>query len=52
MRMVVDLPAPFGPRNPKISPLRDLETDVIDCHKVAEALHQISNHDRIVGVSS
>src|SRR5437588_563456 len=22
MRMVVDFPAPFGPRNPKISPLR------------------------------
>ena len=27
MLIVVDLPAPFGPRKPKISPARDLELD-------------------------
>ncbi len=37
MRMVVDLPAPLGPRKPKISPRPDLEVDVIDSDEIAEA---------------
>ena len=38
---IVDvLPAPFGPRKPKLSPGVDLEVDAVDGREVAEALHQ------------
>ena len=36
--MVVDLPAPLGPRKPSTSPLLDLERDAVDGDDVAEAL--------------
>ena len=36
VRTVVVLPAPFGPRNPKTSPLADLERDVFERDAVAE----------------
>ena len=47
MRMTVDLPEPFGPRNPKIEPLRDLEADMIDGGEMAEPLRQVLafNHE-------
>ncbi len=47
MRMVVDLPAPFGPRNPKISPFASLEADVVHGAKVAKAFHQILHDNRV-----
>ena len=37
MRMEVVLPLPFGPRKPKISPLRHLHGEVVDDGPVAEA---------------
>ena len=43
MRIVVDLPAPLLPRNPKISPWRDVERDVIDGDEVAEPPRQIAH---------
>ena len=43
MRMVVDLPAPLAPRNPKISPRCDLEADAIDGGKAAEPARQIAH---------
>ncbi len=43
MRMRVDLPAPFGPSRPKISPARHGEIQVIHGEKIAEALGQIFN---------
>ena len=45
MRMVVDLPAPFGPRKPKTSPFADFEIDPVDGHKIAETLDQVLHHD-------
>ena len=45
MRMVVDLPAPLGPRNPNTSPLLDLEADAIDGHEAAEPLFQVFDDD-------
>ena len=47
MRMVVDLPAPLGPRKPKISPARDLEADAVHGHERAEALLRSSDDDRV-----
>ena len=38
--MVVDLPQPFEPRKPKISPRRDAEVDMIDGDEVAEPPRQ------------
>ena len=38
MRMSVDLPAPFGPSSPKISPSLDGERDAVDSGEIAEAL--------------
>ena len=40
MRMVVVLPAPFGPRNAKTSPRSHREADLIDGDQVAESLGQ------------
>jgi hypothetical protein len=40
----VDLPAPFGPRRPKISPL-DAETDAVDGGEGAEHLLDVLNRD-------
>ena len=47
MRMVVDFPAPFGPRKPKISPLPDRKGNLVDGDKAAEALFQISERQRL-----
>ncbi len=38
MRIVVDLPAPLGPRNPMISPSSRLEAHLVDGDEIAEAL--------------
>ena len=38
---VVDLPAPFGPIRPRISPARDLEADVVDRDQAAELLARV-----------
>jgi hypothetical protein len=43
MRMVVDLPAPLGPRKPKISPRRTSKLTRFDGHEAAEALLQVAN---------
>ena len=40
MRMVVDLPDPFGPRNPVTTPGWDLEGQVVDSCRCAVALGQ------------
>ncbi len=45
MRMVVVLPAPLGPRKPRISPLARGERDVADRGEVAVALGQVANLD-------
>ena len=37
---MVDLPAPFGPSRPKISPRADIEGDVVGGGEIAEALGQ------------
>ena len=47
--MTVDLPEPFGPRKPKIEPLLDRETDVIDGGEMAEALREILAFDHVFG---
>ncbi len=44
IRMVVDLPAPFGPRKPKISPRLDLERYVIHGNKIPERLYKPVHH--------
>ena len=38
MRMVVVLPAPFGPRNPNTSPGSTVKTDAVHCDFVAVSL--------------
>ena len=45
MRMVVDLPAPLGPRKPKISPLATLERDMVDRGERPERLGQVLDVD-------
>ena len=40
IRMTVDLPEPFGPRNPKIEPFATENADVIDGREVAEPFGQ------------
>ena len=45
IRMVVDFPAPLGPRNPKISPRPNGEADAIDGHKIAEPFLQVLHRD-------
>ncbi len=47
IRTVVDLPAPLGPRNPKISPSGHLEVDAVDGGQVAEATNQPAGFDRM-----
>ena len=47
MRIVVDLPAPFAPRKPKISPGADVEREVIDGGEIAEPARQAVDGDRI-----
>ncbi len=46
MRMMVDFPAPFGPRKPIISPRRDLETHMVDGSEGAETFDEILDDDR------
>src|SRR6185312_2247913 len=48
MRMVVDLPAPFGPRNPGDGPRRDREAEGVHGGGVAVALGELAclDHDR------
>jgi hypothetical protein len=41
MRMVVDLPAPLLPRNPKISPARTSKETVVDGDEIAESARQV-----------
>src|SRR5438874_13532872 len=41
MRMVVDLPAPFGPRNPVTAPGRDREAEGVHGGGVAVALGEL-----------
>ena len=45
--MVVDFPAPLGPRKPKTSPLRDREIETVDGDEIAEALDEVLDHDRV-----
>ena len=53
IRIVVDLPAPLGPRKPQISPGMDLERDLVDGDEVAEAARQrFARDDRCVVRSS
>ena len=40
MRIVLDLPAPLGPRKPKASPRRTVDVDAVDGGEVAEPLGQ------------
>ena len=49
MRMMVDLPAPFGPRKPTISPRGDAEAHMIDGDEGAEALDEPFGDDRGLG---
>jgi len=44
MRMVVVLPAPFGPRKPRISPL-STRNDVVDRGDAAVLLGEVLNLD-------
>ena len=46
IRIVVDLPAPLGPRKPTTSPRRDGEGDVIDGGESAEAFGQPLDFDQ------
>ena len=39
--MVVDFPAPFGPRRLKHLPLPDFEIDLLHCHEIAKMFLQI-----------
>ena len=47
--IVVDLPAPFGPRKPSTSPLRHGEGDVVDRLERAEMFDEMSDlqHSRM-----
>ena len=45
-RMVVVLPAPFGPMKPKISPVPDVEGDVAQHVDRAEAVPEVAHADR------
>ena len=47
MRMVVVLPAPFGPRKPRISPGAARERDVLDRGEVAVPLAQVRDFDHV-----
>ena len=44
--MVVDLPAPFGPRKPCTSPARDREVEAVEGADVPERLDQAGDLDR------
>ena len=46
IRIVDDLPAPFGPRNPNASPRLDVEVDAVDRDEVAEPLDQPAGMDQ------
>ena len=46
MRMSVDLPAPFGPSRPKISPSSTREAHPVHGGEVAEALDDLADVDR------
>ena len=46
MLIVVDLPAPFGPRKPNVSPAVDRQVDAADRLDVAVALDQPGDRDR------
>ncbi len=48
IRMVVLLPAPLGPRKPKISPSFTLNDNVIDRCEVPELFSQVLNFYRII----
>ena len=48
MRMAVDLPAPFAPRKPKISPRATSKLMPSDSRKRAEPARQIADEDRRV----
>ena len=45
MRIVVDLPAPFGPRNPVTCPGRTWKVEVVDGELVAVALAEMGDID-------
>ena len=47
IRMVVDLPAPLGPRKPKIPPPVNREADAVDGREIAEALLQVFHGDNL-----
>ena len=44
--MVVVLPAPFGPRNPKNSPELDAQRNAVDGREVAVPLDDVGNLER------
>ena len=46
MRIVELLPAPFGPRKPKVSPAFDGEVDAVDGDEVAVALGEAVRLDQ------
>ena len=45
MRIVVDLPAPFGPRKPVTMPGRTVKRQVVDGELVAVALREVADFD-------
>ena len=50
MRISVDLPAPFGPSRPKISPFVDVEADALDGGEVAELLDDVPDVDGVASM--
>ena len=47
MRMVVDFPAPLGPRNPVTYPGFDVEAEIVDGQILAVALREIAGLDGV-----
>ena len=45
----MDLPAPFGPSRPKISPREPREADVVDGREGAEAADEVAHLDHVAG---
>ncbi len=52
MRMVVDLPAPLGPRKSEDLAAFDVQVDVVHGDEAAEALHQVADLDGVWRLAS
>ena len=50
--IVVVLPAPFGPRNAKISPARDIERDAVDGRHLTVGLDEVADLNHAIGSCS